>query len=339
MNRRVLLPLALAGLVIGAGLALETTGRLGDRTGAGAAGGLGDYEGGCAGGSATDQGTIKVESNNAIPAAGLAPALTAEGADAEDLRDQSIPGRFVLKFTPQTMNALSIDANGVMQTGEADLNRALANLGVQNSAPILERIETDIQPTWHYGMEETLEFESDADLEMVWEELSQIGSVEWVEPVYRVIAFAAPNDPYFSVQWNMSGVSLPQLLPQSSGEGVTVAVIDTGVSSGGEDGFDNLLPGLDLVDEDNQPDDAHGHGTHVAGTIAQSTNNDVGVAGVAGGANILPVRVLDASGQGSSTDVATGIVWAADNGADVINLSLGANSYSQSIADACQEWN
>jgi|GEM_PF-1434328 len=335
MNRRILLPLALAGLVIGAGIALETTARLSKRSGAGAAGGLGEYQGGCAGSSAPDVGNIVVEENDLLPSAGNSPALRPEGALPSEMTDQTVPNRYVVKFTPTAAADFEIDANGILQTGRQDIDAALASLGASKTAPLLGKIQKSLKPTWHFGLEESFEFHSQEDLETVWKTLGEITAVDWVEPVYKVIAFGAPNDPYFSMQWNLTGIELPEAWPNDAGENVVVAVIDTGVSTTGEDSFFNLRPGMDFVDDDEDASDEHGHGTHVAGTIAQATDNGVGVAGVAPGASILPVRVLDASGYGTSTGVANGIIWAADNGADVINLSLGANSFSQSISDAC----
>jgi len=132
-----------------------------------------------------------------------------------------------------------------------------------------------------------------------------------------------PDDPFFSSQWHLADIGLPAAWEHGTGNGVTVAVLDTGVSEG-TDGYGRLLAGRDFADNDDDPSDHDGHGTHVAGTIGQATDNGYGTAGVAPGAAILPVRVLGASGSGSLADVADGIVWATDQGADVINLSLGA---------------
>jgi serine protease len=92
--------------------------------------------------------------------------------------------------------------------------------------------------------------------------------------------------------------------------------------------------GYDFVSDDDQPHDEHGHGTHVAGTIAQTTNNGYGVAGIAPGAAIMPIRVLDANGRGSTADIAESIRWAANNGADIINMSLGGPLPSRIMQDA-----
>lgn len=151
-----------------------------------------------------------------------------------------------------------------------------------------------------------------------------------------------PDDPYYRHQWHLDLIQMPRAWTRNRGEGAVVAVIDTGVAYRDHGRFrqvpdlaeDRFVPGWDFVDGDDTPDDEHGHGTHVAGTIAQSTNNGVGVAGVAPRARIMPIRVLDARGAGSWGNVAAGIRWAADHDADVINLSLGGGINSQAIASA-----
>ncbi len=150
------------------------------------------------------------------------------------------------------------------------------------------------------------------------------------------LSFAEPDvirqvsgDPYQAYQWHLDNVRAPEAWSGGyTGSGAVVAVVDTGVAAGGEDGFDHLLSGYDFVDDDSNADDENGHGTHVAGTIAQSTGNGIGVGGVAPDAAILPVRVLGADGTGYTSDVVSGILYAIAEGADVVNLSLGSSSPS-----------
>lgn len=119
---------------------------------------------------------------------------------------------------------------------------------------------------------------------------------------------------------------------RSSGRGVTVAVVDTGVDPRHED-LPKLLRGRDFVSGDNDASDANGHGTFVAGVIAAKRDNGRGIAGVSR-ASILPVRVLNARGSGRDSDISRGIRWAASNGADIINLSLGGGRSSRILKDA-----
>jgi subtilisin family serine protease len=138
----------------------------------------------------------------------------------------------------------------------------------------------------------------------------------------------AANDPLFSRQWALDQVNAPEAWARGArGAGAIVAVVDTGVDLQHPDLQSKLVAGRDFVADGEDcpagPQDENGHGTHVAGIAAAVTNNGIGVAGVAPDAQIMPVRVLDAEGSGSNEDVAAGITWAADNGADVINLSLG----------------
>jgi serine protease len=132
-----------------------------------------------------------------------------------------------------------------------------------------------------------------------------------------------PNDPCFRYQWHMRQVGLPAAWKLGRGEGVTVAVIDTGVTQVPDLGGTKMVAGYNFVANTANAADDHGHGTHVAGTIAQATNNKLGVSGVAFGAKIMPLKELSSSGSGSMAAIAQAIRWAADHGAQVINMSLG----------------
>jgi serine protease len=102
-------------------------------------------------------------------------------------------------------------------------------------------------------------------------------------------------------------------------------------------GGTNFVPGYDFIHNDTHPNDQNGHGTHVSGTIAQTTNNSADVAGLAHKCSIMPVQVLDYSGSGSSDVVADGIDFARQNGADVINMSLGSSGSSEVLRRACDD--
>lgn len=146
-----------------------------------------------------------------------------------------------------------------------------------------------------------------------------------------------PNDPLYGKQWNLPAMGAPEGWRSSpKGKGVVVAVIDTGVTQVEDLAQTQVLEGANFVPGASTAADDQGHGTHVAGTIAQSTHNATGVAGVAPGATILPIKVLSAQGFGRSPWIAAGIDHAVDEGADVINLSLGG-SYSPVIHNAIQK--
>lgn len=137
-----------------------------------------------------------------------------------------------------------------------------------------------------------------------------------------VVGAAEPNDPGATQQWGLRAIRAYDAWGASRGTGIVVAVIDTGVDARHPDLAGRVLPGRDFVDDDDDAADAKGHGTHVAGTIAANAGNGVGIASVAPGAKIMPVRVLGPDGEGDPGDVAAGIRWAIDHGARVINLSL-----------------
>lgn len=154
-----------------------------------------------------------------------------------------------------------------------------------------------------------------------------------VSPSATTGAAFVPNDPLYGEQWNLPLIRAPEAWEMTGGVGgfgaevaATVAVVDSGVSPGDDLACATLVDEFNALTGQSGPGaarDENGHGTHVAGTIAQCTNNGIGVAGVAPGVRLMPVRVLDAGGFGSFAAVAQGVEWARTHGADVINLSLG----------------
>ncbi|MES1206689.1 MAG: S8 family peptidase [Pseudomonadota bacterium] len=143
-----------------------------------------------------------------------------------------------------------------------------------------------------------------------------------------------PNDACFKYQWHLRQIGAPAAWKETNGKGAVVAVIDTGVTRVGDLAQTKFVPGYNFLTNSADASDDHGHGTHVAGTIAQSTNNGLGVAGVAYGASIMPLKVLSARGSGSMGGIAQAIRWAADHGANVINMSLGGPFAVATISSA-----
>lgn len=190
--------------------------------------------------------------------------------------------------------------------------------------------------------------------------------VEYAEPDYLAYTTEmpaagpampfVPNDPFFSpYQWNFFnrgtvsgsavsnfGVNAVTAWDTTRGAGVVVAVIDTGIAYENYGGFTQApdLAGATFVSPYNfvanttHANDDNGHGTHVAGTIRQSTNNSIGVAGLAHACTLMPVKVLNSAGSGSHSQIANGINWAATHGADVINMSLGSSVGSSTLSTA-----
>ncbi|NJN57936.1 MAG: peptidase S8 [Leptolyngbyaceae cyanobacterium SL_5_9] len=157
---------------------------------------------------------------------------------------------------------------------------------------------------------------------------------ESIEPNYVYTTQEVPNDPDYAKQWNFLNIKVESAWDETKGAGVTVAVIDTGVSQVPDLRSTKFVPGYDFVNDRTEATDDNGHGTHVAGTIAQSTNNGYGVAGIAYEANIMPLKVLAASGGGTVADIAEAIRFAADHNADVINMSLGGGGDTDLMREA-----
>ena len=171
--------------------------------------------------------------------------------------------------------------------------------------------------------------------------------VEYAELNYYAYAFFVPDDPYYYLQWHLyetyAGINIEPAWDITTGDpNVIIAVLDTGVAYENFRGFQRapdlantrFVPGYNFIRNNAHANDDDGHGTHITGTIAQSTNNGLDVAGIAFNCSIMPVKVLSRRGEAPYTTIADGIYFAADNGADVINLSLGGPSHSVTLRDA-----
>ena len=166
-------------------------------------------------------------------------------------------------------------------------------------------------------------------------EVAASPAVEYVERDAAVRSFATPNDTLWREQWGPLIVDGPDAWNTATGSpGIVVAVLDTGIDGTHPDLQSSLVAGYDFVNGDSDPSDDQGHGTASAGVIAARTNNGMGQAGICWRCSLMPVKVLDANGSGSTSVVAAGIVWAVDHGARVISLSLGGEDSTQTLADA-----
>jgi subtilisin family serine protease len=145
-----------------------------------------------------------------------------------------------------------------------------------------------------------------------------------------------PDDPEYSVQWHLSTIAAPTAWATTTGSaGVTIAILDSGVDPNHPDLAGKLVPGWNTYDENSNTADVYGHGTAVAGTAAALSNNAQGVSSVAWGCSIMPVRVSDTLGYAFTSTIASGLVWAADHGARVANISFAATN-SSAVTNAAQ---
>ncbi|MFS0727577.1 S8 family peptidase [Paenibacillus sp. 1P07SE] len=262
----------------------------------------------------------------------------------------------VIPNTTQDVTVTDGEDNG--NASHFHVNEAVVRFRQEPDAVSMNRIRSEIGATAVRKLGYTYVFRSSA---MSTEQLMNYFERQWnpayVEPHYLYITNMRsleeleqgkhqamedelqpiiPNDALYSqYQWNLSSIAAETGWNVSKGgEDVVVAVLDTGVQSDHPDLLGQLAEGYNVINGSSAAEDDVGHGTHVAGIIAAAVNNNEGVAGVSWYNKIMPVKVLDSSGEGTTYSVAEGIIWATDHGAKVINMSLGNYASAQFLHDA-----
>ncbi len=240
---------------------------------------------------------------------------------------------FLLPSVSQAENAASQSIAGWRKTGQLVVR--------QRAGLSPDALERTLQRHGAHGVKvipsiaATIVRMPEAELQHVEKALRLSGLFKSVERDYMAGTADDPSDPLFATQWGLPRTAVPLAWPLSTGSpDVKVAVLDTGVEFGHPDLAGQLVGGYDFINDDADPSDDHGHGTRMTGIIAALYNNAMGVAGIAPDTAVIPVKVLDSQGYGPYSAVASGITFAVDQGARVINLSLVGAAPSSLLQDA-----
>jgi subtilisin family serine protease len=181
-----------------------------------------------------------------------------------------------------------------------------------------------------------VELPASADEVAVGKALLQLPVIKFVEGDRTIEPAQTPNDPYYTKAWHLQKIGAPAAWDTVRGEATTIAVLDTGVDASHPDLAQRIVGGWNVFDNNNNTADKLGHGTKVAGIAAASGNNGVGVTGVDWHARIMPIRVTDAAGLAHDSLIAQGLIWAADHGARVANVSFQGVAGSLTVQNAAR---
>ena len=252
---------------------------------------------------------------------------------------------------------------GGAQATDLSLSKAFTRLGVQNIEPVFSSAtnaslaSNELNTNFDLSRIYRLHLSPDADVLRTVQELRADPAVEYAEPDYLAHIITTPNDPEYSNQWGLTKISAPAAWDMTTGSSdVAIAVVDAGIDvthpdlsgqlwqnpgeiagNGIDDdnnGYIDDIHGWNLVNNNADLSDNTGHGTQVAGIIAATTNNGVGIAGVCWQCRLMVVKVVSSGGVANYSDIAAGVAYAAQKGAKVINLSLGGNSDSITLKAA-----
>ena len=269
------------------------------------------------------------------------------------LASEIVEGRVIVKLDAEAAARARTLPEDALPRGLAELDKARESLGIADGFRVIRKRGApmgDPQLFREIGLDRLYVLEvpgaDEAGIRALVEKLSRQSWIEYAEPDYKArLTTTVPNDPRFAEQWahnnvgqsgGTSDADMDSIEAWDLGTGnasAIVAILDTGVDLDHPDLVTSLLAGYDTFNNDPDPEDDHGHGTACAGIAAAKGNNSISVAGICWNCSILPVKVCGSLGQCSTVPVADGIVFAADNGADAISMSLGV-FWSQALTDA-----
>lgn len=273
----------------------------------------------------------------------IVDADLAKVAPQPQLTEQPIPNRLIVRFRPEFSAPLFAALQNAPNFNPTLVGNRLTADVLKQKLPMLARLFAEykvraadaIDPL---GGTYLVRTEDGVNIAAMQEDFEASNAIVYTEFDYPVRAFTDPNDPFYQSgnQWALNQINAPQAWDITTGTNkITIAIVDSGVSSH-PDLAGRILNGWNFVSDPASTDstDDYGHGTYVAGIAAASGNNNLGIAGLDWNALVLPVKVLNQDGVGSNATIAMGIHYAADQGAQVINLSLGGTNRSQAVEEA-----
>jgi len=299
--------------------------------------------------------------------AGLLAAPAAAPAHDRFASGEAVQGAVDESRSRGDLVGVTSDSSKQRFVADEVLVRFRSGVGPQARSAVLGELDATVKQALPLPGLRLVEIEREASVPEAVAAFEEQPGVRYAEPNFIYRTQAVPNDPRFGELWGLhnsqldADIDAPEAWNTTTGSsGVTVAVVDTGVAhdhldlapnmwtnpgesgagrqtNGIDDDGNGLIDdwrGWDFVTDDNDARDLNGHGTHVAGTIGARGNDGQGVAGVSWRVGLMPLRVLNASGSGTSADVAAAFAYAGAEGADVVNASLGGGGFSQTMLDA-----
>jgi len=275
--------------------------------------------------------------------------LSAWGAvQAEDITGKYVPGEVIVRYADiGSGTAIASVASSLDAEIGAETILTEEQLGMKGMQVVRVPDTTSVPDAVHYykSSEYVVFAEPNYIMKLPMSTSNSNSSVQGLEG--ETPDMTIPDDPDFGLQWGLyntqnistgrADISAPEAWNVSTGSpDVIVAVVDSGVDYNHEDLSENCLSGYDFVNFDYDPMDDNGHGTHCAGIISAVTNNAIGVAGVSWNSKILPVKVFDVNGESNTVTEIMGIIYAAEQGADIISCSWGGDSYSEALKETIE---